>query len=153
MTNVDQTAGDSGPGGVGDKEPKVGYKNPPTATRWKKGQSGNPKGRKPKEKIEDLQIVFDQILVETVTVKFNGRSQSMTKLEAMIEQIRTKALQGEPKAIRALLKMSKSAGILSKSAAPKFLIITDAVAQDSDLGRIFQMMPVPADVSEAESNG
>lgn len=154
MTQRNQTppGGDGGPGDGGNDEPQVGYKKPPKASRWKKGQSGNPKGRKPKEKIEDLQIVFDQILVETVTVKMNGRTQTMTKLEAMIEQIRTKALQGEPKAIRALLKMSKSAGILSKSAAPKFLIITDTVPEDSELGRIFQMMPVPADVSETESN-
>ena len=150
MTQFDQTSGgggDDGSGG-GDDESKVGYKKPPKATRWREGQSGNPKGRKPKEKIEDLRIIFDEILVETVTVKFNGRTEIMTKLDAMIEQIRSKALHGEPKAIRALLNMSKSAGILSKSAAPKYLVITDTVPADSDMGRIIQMMPEPAETSE-----
>lgn len=152
MTQHNQTAGAShgGSSDAGEDEPQIGYKKPPKATQWKKGQSGNPKGRKPKEKIEDLRIVFDQILIETVTVKFNGRTEQMTKLDAIIEQIRTKALHGEPKAVRALLKMSKSAGILSKSAAPKYLIITDTVTPDSDMGRIIQMMPKSEDTSEAD---
>jgi hypothetical protein len=151
MTGSNQTpGGGAGASGGGEDEPQIGYKKPPKATQWKKGQSGNPKGRKPKEKIEDLRIVFDQILIETVTVKFNGRTEQMTKLDAIVEQIRTKALQGEPKAIRALLKMTKSAGILSKSAAPKYIIITDPVTPDSDMGRVIQMMPEPAETSEGD---
>jgi hypothetical protein len=139
MTTLDDTPSDSG------DDDTVGYKNPPKATRWQKGQSGNPKGRKPKEKVEDLRVMFDEILLETIPVTINGRSQQMSKFEALIERVRVEALRGEPKAVRALLQLSKSAGILSKSAAPKFIVITPTVPEDSDLGRIIQMMPQPAE--------
>ena len=139
MKTQDDTPAHSG------EDDSVGYMKPPTATRWQKGQSGNPKGRKPKEKVEDLRVMFDEILLETIPVTINGRSQQMSKFEALIERVRVEALRGEPKAIRALLQLSKSAGILSKFAAPKFIVITPTVPEDSDFGRIIQMMPQPAE--------
>ena len=139
MTTQDDTPSHSG------EDDSVGYMKPPKATRWQKGQSGNPKGRKPKEKVEDLRVMFDEILLETIPVTINGHSQQMSKFEALIERVRVEALRGEPKAVRALLQLSKSAGILSKSAAPKFIVITPTVPEDSDFGRIIQMMPQPAE--------
>jgi hypothetical protein len=148
MTKPHDTAGGGGSDVGGGEDETVGYMKPPKATRWQKGQSGNPKGRRPKEKVENLTVLFDEILMEEIPVTINGRSQKMSKLHAIIEQVRNKALQGEPKAVRALLQLSKSAGILSKSAAPKFIVITPTVPEDSDLGRIIQMMPKPAETKE-----
>jgi hypothetical protein len=40
---------------------KVGYKSPPKHTRWKKGQSGNPKGRKKRRIVNDLRTLFESL--------------------------------------------------------------------------------------------
>jgi hypothetical protein len=49
-----------------NKEQKVGYKNPPKETRWKPGQSGNPKGR-PKS-FDALRDLFQSIAEQEVDI-------------------------------------------------------------------------------------
>ena len=47
------------------KDKKVGYKKPPKKTQWKKGQSGNPKGRpKKSDKNLDEEMGFWKIFKE-----------------------------------------------------------------------------------------
>src|SRR5688572_29020773 len=58
------------PDHLGDK---VGYKSPPKHTRWKKGQSGNPKGRKKRRIVNDLRTLFDEILAEEIKTREGGR--------------------------------------------------------------------------------
>jgi hypothetical protein len=80
---------------------QVGYRNPSAATQFKKGQSGNPKGR-PKGSL-NVSTVFAQMLRERVAFNENGRRKTMTKLEAVIKQIVNKAASGDLRAIKLLM--------------------------------------------------
>ena len=86
---------------------KVGYCNPPTHARYKKGQSGNPNGR-PKGTL-NIATVLERTLREKVVLNENGRRKTVTKLEAAIKQLTNKAASGELKALQLLAALVRSA--------------------------------------------
>src|SRR4051812_989123 len=84
----------------------VGYGKPPDHSRFRKGVSGNPKGR-PKRK-KDLATITDKVLGEKVVVTENGRRRSITKLELIIRQLTNKAAQGNMPAVKILQGLCKT---------------------------------------------
>jgi hypothetical protein len=84
---------------------EVGYGKPPAATRFVKGQSGNRKGR-PKD-AKNLDTILRKVGQQKVTIKGNGRSRSISKLEASVLQLVNKAASGDIRAIRELLQLQK----------------------------------------------
>jgi hypothetical protein len=115
---------------------KVGYKNPPKASQFVKGKSGNPSGRKTKKKIEDVGALFEEILNEPVQVHEGDRLRPMTRLESTVHALRAKALKGDLKAIRGLLKLTESLGMFAKSHRTSLIKITEP---SGDTGRILRM--------------
>jgi hypothetical protein len=81
---------------------KVGYGRPPQKTRWKKGQSGNPRN-KPKA-AESIVDMVDRLLLSRVTLTLNGEAQNVTALEAIVSQLQLKEMAGNARASRILLK-------------------------------------------------
>lgn len=85
-------------------EGEVGYKKPPLHSRWKKGQSGNLKGRrKGKVRLVDMDEVFDEVFAALVAVNENGRPQKMSKLRAFATQVVNKGIKGDGKAAGLLM--------------------------------------------------
>ena len=82
---------------------KVGYSKPPKAKQFKKGRSGNPKGR-PKGSL-NLATDLTAELSEQITVREDGRSRRVSKQRALIKSLLAKALQGEVRASAALLAL------------------------------------------------
>jgi hypothetical protein len=80
--------------------PNVGYKRPPEASRFKKGHSGNPKGR---PRTRHRQIPYDTVLGQMVTVREDGRERRITAAEAFLLQLTQKGLAGDSAAARASL--------------------------------------------------
>lgn len=78
----------------------VGYGRPPKVTRFKKGQSGNPKGR-PRNRRRD--VPYDILLGQMVTVREDGRDRRVTAAEAFILQLTKKGLDGDSSSARASL--------------------------------------------------
>lgn len=81
-------------------EGTVGYKRPPTATRFAKGRSGNPRGRLRNRRRE---VPYDTLLSQMVTIREDGRERRITAAEAFILQLTRKGLQGDSAAARASL--------------------------------------------------
>ncbi len=91
---------------MSDLEPhKAGYMKPPKHGQFKKGQSGNPKGR-PK-KPEDLFTVLQKVLARKVTVA--GQDRKIPLREALMRRLRERALAGEKRAIALQQKILEQA--------------------------------------------
>lgn len=82
----------------------VGYGKPPKHTRFKKGQSGNPKGRPKGARhfVADL----DEVLSATLTITENGAPKKVSSQLAALMRLREKALKGDPRALDRLLAMA-----------------------------------------------
>ena len=85
------------------KDYKVGYKKPPTEHQFKKGQSGNPKGR-PKL-IKDFKSDLKEELETIISVQIDGKTKAITKQQALIKKLLNKALNGEIGALRTLTNL------------------------------------------------
>lgn len=88
-------------------------------TRFKPGQSGNPKGRPPKPRrpnISAFEIVLDKRLSATV----GGKERELTVEEVLQQQTLKDALAGKRMAIRKVLKMieKREAALAKKSGPP-----------------------------------
>jgi hypothetical protein len=81
----------------------VGYGKPPQSTRFRKGHSGNPKGR-PKGR-KTLAALLMQALTETVFINENGRRRKVSKLEVMTKQLANKAATADLGAMKLLFGM------------------------------------------------
>jgi hypothetical protein len=85
---------------------QVGYGKPPKDTQFKKGQSGNPKGR-PKQVQPHMPVsrIIRHSLSEEVQGFVNGKTRKMTKLAAIIEVQSAKALKGDTRAAKLVIDL------------------------------------------------
>jgi hypothetical protein len=81
-------------------EYEVGFGRPPERTRFKKGQSGNPKGR-PKGTL-NLATVIERALKEKVVINENGQRKTITKMAAAMKQLVNQSASGNLAAIKFL---------------------------------------------------
>lgn len=86
-----------------DADYEVGYKKPPTHSRWQPGQSGNPRGR-PK-KVKDFEKLLDIELSRTLRISEGGQQVSLTKRELIIKTLVNDALKGDLRALKMLLPL------------------------------------------------
>ena len=88
-----------------------GYKNPPKAHQFKKGKSGNPKGRPRKKKQSSSDPGLDLIasvhreLRKSVFVQENGKHREISKLDAFSAQLVAQSVNGKPSQQKMLLSL------------------------------------------------
>src|SRR5260370_25083114 len=87
------------PENPGDRQ--VGYGKPPRHTRFKKGQSGNPRGRPRQSK--NLATLLTEALNERVVVAENQGRRKITKHQAIITQLVNRSAKADLRAIKILL--------------------------------------------------
>ena len=80
---------------------EVGYGKPPRRTRFKPGESGNPRGRPRGSK--NFALVLEEELKQRVTINKNGRRRRITKQAAIVKHMVNKALSGDPRLLQLLL--------------------------------------------------
>lgn len=97
--------------------PETGYGNPPKRTQFRKGVSGNPKGR-PKGKL-NFATVLEQSLREKVVIEENGIRKTVTKFGAAIKKLISKAVGGDIVAFRQLMALTASIGLKMEEAKPE----------------------------------
>ena len=84
----------------GDDDDEAGYGKPPKSGMFKKGQSGNPKGR-PKG-VKNFQTELCSVLRLKVTVTEAGKLKSVSVVEAALMRLREKALKGDQRSLEIL---------------------------------------------------
>lgn len=80
---------------------RVGYGRPPKHTRFKKGVSGNPKGRP--AGTHNLASDLAAELGESVPIREDGRTRRISKQRALVKALVVKALHGDMRAAGTLL--------------------------------------------------
>ncbi len=85
---------------VGAGSDPVGRGKPPAGTRFRKGQSGNPRGRPRGSK---RQAPYETVLGQMVTVREDGKTRHMTAAEAFLLHITRRGLEGDGAAARAAM--------------------------------------------------
>jgi hypothetical protein len=112
----------------------VGYKRPPKSGQFAKGQSGNPKGR-PKGS-PNVASMFLKIARERIRINMNGRTKTITKLEAVMLQLMNKAVSGDQRAAKDVLNLHSLLERVEESKAN-----TEATPDESDkevMGRLLK---------------
>jgi len=77
---------------------RVGYGKPPKESQFKKGKSGNPRGRRKGSRNSGTLLTNE--LDELVAIKERGQSKTITKREAIYKQLVSKAASGDTRAMK-----------------------------------------------------
>jgi hypothetical protein len=84
-----------------ERDYEVGYGKPPRHSRFRRGQSGNPRGRPAGSK--NLATLVSEALNEWVIVVENGGRRKISKREAIIKQLVNRSAKADWRAIKILL--------------------------------------------------
>ena len=107
--------------------------DPPAHGRFRKGQSGNPKGRPRKPAGSTPVSAFDIIVEKTLTITRNGVPQEVSVEEALQHRTYQEAIAGNRSARREVLKwIAKREQALAKLAPAQSMEISHHTEEDPD---------------------
>lgn len=86
-----------------DRKDQIGYGKPPKHSHWKKGQSGNPRGR-PKG-ARGLKNDLDRVLRKVLTIEGRGTTLKGTTQLLALEMLARRAATGDVRSIKALVDL------------------------------------------------
>lgn len=112
-----------------DASYEVGYCKPPKDTRFKPGQSGNPKGRP--RGARNLRTAVREALQEKVEVREGGRMRKISKMDAIIQVTLNKGLKGDPKGLAAIVQLARMTGLMDEE--PDTSANDNLSAQDQEI--------------------
>ena len=102
--------------GASDDTPtyQVGYGKPPKHSRFKKGQSGNPKGRPKKKSQQPKAVLVADVMAEPVEfIDGSGRKRRISSAEAMYRKQLQKGIEGDFRSLKALAMAFHELGFLA----------------------------------------
>ena len=84
---------------------ELGPSKPPKNTRWQKGQSGNPAGRRKKD--EDYRDLVKEELDARIRVQEDGKVITLSKRKLWVKRVVNGAIKGDPGCEKILLMIEK----------------------------------------------
>lgn len=119
------------PGAGGKLVPyEVGYSRPPAATRFRPGQSGNPRGRPRKSRLPDhfpklheerLKQVTLQEAYRKITIRDGDRTVDLTIAEAVIRSIGLNAAKGDKRSQKMFTELLRTVEMENKALYDEYL--------------------------------
>ena len=89
-----------------DRAEKIGYGNPPAATRFQSGVSGNPNGRP--RKLESLAATFRRIATASVNHRDGDQVTQVSAVDLVIRKMFERAfVKDDPEAAKLMLAMAR----------------------------------------------
>ena len=86
---------------------EVGYAKPPKHSQFKKGQSGNPRGR-PRE-AKSLNVIVREVMLEKVAIRTAKGEKRVSRAEALVLKNLELATKGNGRALEKLLQLFQTA--------------------------------------------
>lgn len=87
-----------------DEDTKVGYGNPPKHGQFKKGQSGNPDGRRKGAK--GIKTLLAEELGSRITIGSDGKKRRVRRSEALVKGLVNDALRGKDRPRDTVLRLA-----------------------------------------------
>jgi Family of unknown function (DUF5681) len=154
-------------------EYQVGYKRPPRRTRFKPGQSGNPRGRPTGR--PNAKTTVERVMNEKVSVREGEKTRHMTKFEAMLQAQTMKGMKGDARSAGMVVNVMTRTGHLGdqedetaiesaelgapadkpRPADPLFANIDPALLSDDEmieLSRLAEIIDVGGDITVLSVN-
>lgn len=103
----------------GGDEYKVGRNRPPIHSRFKKGTSGNPKGRRRRAPLDITRQIQD-IYLDGVVVNVGGKKKRVSKIIALVQKHLSQALMGDHKSTALSVALAREFGVFSIKEQPEF---------------------------------
>ena len=93
----------------------VGYRRPPVRSQFRKGQSGNPRGRPPGRTRDIPFTPLDQVIRNAIngplSMTVNGKKVTTTRLDGVLQRLIADALRGDHQATRILAQLIRDHGV------------------------------------------
>ncbi len=147
--------GSDEPEDVGQDDEKVGYGKPPRHNRFKKGQSGNPSGRRKGSR--GIKTDLHAELAAPHTIHINGKPERGTRQQLMVRTLTTRAATGDVKAAALLLPLilqvfgTEDRGGDRERLSPQDQKLLDELLSYYPSDR--EAFPAPGAVSDSEEGG
>jgi hypothetical protein len=84
---------------------QVGYGRPPLHSRFRPGQSGNPRGRR--KGVRNFATDVKAALKAPVSLNEKGKTKRVSTQEAMLLRLKEKALKGDSRALDQLIRLAQ----------------------------------------------
>lgn len=124
----------------------VGYKKPPKRSQFKKGKSGNPKGRKKGTK--GFSTIVKEALTQPVPVTLGGVKQNLTPVELAFKALTANTAKGDIKSITSVITLARE--FLPKTDEPE--VITFTITEETRRSmEYFEQLARDADIDEPKS--
>lgn len=91
---------------------EVGYGRPPTHSRFKPGESGNPNGRPAGR--PNAKTTVARVINEKVAVREGQKTRRITKLEAVVQAHAMKAMKGDARSASIVIGLVARMGLLGE---------------------------------------